>query len=135
MSDLSNPTDVARETLRLLAARRIAPTPANYQKIYQEIAGPAAAVESAGVEQVLKTLLRRLSQEMPGSSAATVLAEKALAERDWEGFEAGMLQVLGLRQDEQAVSWADLIRDLLRQWDLKQSGLTTGRKRRGWSGF
>jgi len=39
MASNQNPTDLARETLKLLATRRIAPTPANYQRIYQEISG------------------------------------------------------------------------------------------------
>ena len=47
MAVLTNPTDLARETLKLLATRRIAPTPANYQRYYHEIAGTAARRESA----------------------------------------------------------------------------------------
>ena len=39
MPALTNPTDIARETLRLLATRRVAPTPENYQRIYNELAG------------------------------------------------------------------------------------------------
>ena len=37
--NLDNPTEVARETLRRLAMRRIAPTPDNYQALYEEIVG------------------------------------------------------------------------------------------------
>lgn len=74
MPVLTNPTDIARETLKLLSARRVAPTPDNYQKIYQEISGVAA---STPVSQ----------------------------------------------------PWGELIRELIRQWELKQRGLTTARKK------
>ena len=33
------PSEIARETLKQLAARRLAPTPDNYLAIYDEIAG------------------------------------------------------------------------------------------------
>jgi diguanylate cyclase len=41
--NLDNPTEVARETLRRLAMRRIAPTPDNYQNLYEEIVGKPSA--------------------------------------------------------------------------------------------
>jgi diguanylate cyclase len=41
--NLSNPTEVARETLRRLAMRRISPTPDNYQTLYEEIVGVPTA--------------------------------------------------------------------------------------------
>ena len=45
--NLNNPTEVARETLRRLAMRRIAPTPDNYQTLFEEIVGkPTATTDS-----------------------------------------------------------------------------------------
>ena len=38
MSELKNPSEIAREALKRLAARQLAPTPANYQACYNEIA-------------------------------------------------------------------------------------------------
>ena len=39
MSTLTNPFEIARETLKQLATRRVAPTPDNYLTLYNEIAG------------------------------------------------------------------------------------------------
>lgn len=39
MSDGNTPSDHARETLKALAARKIAPTPENYARMYHEISG------------------------------------------------------------------------------------------------
>ena len=35
----SNPSELARETLKTLAARKMPPTPDNYTRIYAEIGG------------------------------------------------------------------------------------------------
>ena len=52
--NVSNPTEVARETLRRLAMRRIAPTPDNYQTLYDEIVGvPTAPANKATAETCL----------------------------------------------------------------------------------
>ena len=42
MANLSNPSEIAREALRLLAVRRLAPSPENYRALYHEIAGTAS---------------------------------------------------------------------------------------------
>ncbi|TAJ83562.1 MAG: diguanylate cyclase [Gallionellaceae bacterium] len=39
-----NPSEVARETLIILASRKLAPTPENYSKVFQEISGVPAPV-------------------------------------------------------------------------------------------
>ena len=38
MPKLTSPTDIARETFKQLAMRRVVPTPENYRRVYQEIA-------------------------------------------------------------------------------------------------
>ena len=39
MATPTNPSDIARETLKTLAVRKLAPTPDNYAQAYQEIGG------------------------------------------------------------------------------------------------
>ena len=38
MNEPKHPSDIAREALRRLATKQLAPTPANYQACYNEIA-------------------------------------------------------------------------------------------------
>ncbi|MDH4285770.1 MAG: GGDEF domain-containing protein, partial [Gallionellaceae bacterium] len=48
MAALTAPSDIARETLKTLVTRKLAPTPDNYARVYQEISGvPVAAPEAA----------------------------------------------------------------------------------------
>ncbi len=57
------PSEIAREVLRLLATRRQLPTPDNYAALYNEIAG-AAAVE-VFPEKPLKALTASLPRNTP----------------------------------------------------------------------
>ncbi|MCX7196662.1 MAG: diguanylate cyclase [Proteobacteria bacterium] len=73
------PGELARETLKVLASRRIAPTPENYVRVYAEIAGtssvpapaaPAAAEPDPDWSQVIRDLLRQLDVRHAGVSLA-----------------------------------------------------------------
>ena len=125
MTTPSNPTDIARETLKLLVARHLSPTPGNYQKLYDEIAGTSAA-PAAGLEQILQKTLHDATEENPALKRDFSGLEKSLAEHDWEGIEQG---VAALVHKKRGNDWADLIRDLLKEWENRHSGLTMPRKK------
>lgn len=74
LNPASPPSEIARETIRHLALRRLAPSPENYAQLYTELSG--ARIDRGGQAR-----------------------------------------------------WAELIRDLMRQWERHQAGLTTARKR------
>jgi hypothetical protein len=82
------PGELARETLKLLASRRIAPTPENYVLVYAEISGTSAA---------------------PVLPAAPSTA-------------AG---------EPDATDWSQVIRDLMRQLELRHAGVSLTQKRDG----
>ncbi len=130
MPTYTNPTDIARETLKLLSARRLVPTPENYQKIYTEISGKPSGDETQGVGRALQKVLQDLARKNPALSQTVALVDKAMEERDWNGLESGLSVLVGQSGGEEA-SWANLIRELLKQWDLKQSGLPIARKKEG----
>src|SRR5262245_27494069 len=68
------PAEVARETIRQLALRKLPPTPENYARLYDELSGAP--------------------QQAPPS-------------------------------------WPELVREILREWERRQYGLTMARKREG----
>jgi len=54
MSNHNTPSDTARETLKLLAARKLAPTPDNYAQVYRELSGePMIAPASNDAKPIL----------------------------------------------------------------------------------
>jgi diguanylate cyclase len=77
------PTELAREAIRLLTGKRLPPTPDNFLQAYNEVAGLP-------------------SSEIPAAAAVE-------------------------KRDEP--KWPDLLRSLVRQWELHQQGLTPGRKK------
>jgi len=94
------PGEFAREALKLLASRRIAPTPENYARVYAEIAGtPELPVPEPGVAA--------------GGVTGPVRADSS-GEAETEGGD-----------------WSQVIRDLLRQLELRHAGVSLNQKRDG----
>ena len=120
-----NPSEVARETLKMLTQRKLLPTPENYSKIFAEISG-TAQVENNGAEKVLRQVAEHLLQT--DKAAATGLAlKKLLNEEKWDNCFVEIEKILPKSTIEQ--SWSVLIRDLLRQIERPHKGLTISRKK------
>ncbi len=129
--DLSNPTEVAREAMKRLAVQRIAPTPEAYGRAYAEVSGQALA-PAATVHPLLGSM-KQLASELRESSQGRRVAQplvQALEQSNWDQVRQTLLK---LAQDpqEEPQQWPDLVRDLLRQWETRQEGLTQARKRDG----
>ena len=129
MASNQNPTDLARETLKLLAVRRIAPTPANYQRIYHEISGTATGASQAGSEPVVQTL-REIAAAYPGIPALTNLA-RAASEGEAAQFSSILASLAGAGPNGAGRDWAPVIRELLRQIGQRQSATSLARKKEG----
>jgi diguanylate cyclase len=76
MARPTQPAEIAREAIRLLASRRKPPTPDNFQHAYREVAG----VEPQGAGQ---------GEDRPDANWATLL--RGLI-RQWDGHQAGLTQ-------------------------------------------
>ena len=128
MAVLTNPTDLARETLKLLATRRIAPTPENFTRLYHEIAGTRGSVES-GDERIAQ-VVRQAADAYPALSGLARIA-RTLDERDYIQFGAALVALAGGRETAVRHNWGLLLRDILRQLEVRQTGVTLSRKREG----
>ncbi len=126
MIDTSQPSDVARETLRQLALRRIAPTPDNYRSLYHEIAGSIA--EDVFPERALKLIAAALPRNNHESLRLVREFEASVAQSDWSAMRNVLIE--GFTRSEQLdLNWGTLLRDLIAEWDRRQAGLTQARKR------
>ena len=126
---LSNPSELARETLRTLASRKVPPTPDNYAKIYAEISGVSTG-KNSGAEEVLHGIAEHLAQA-PKSAPTGVALKKAIGTGDWEQCLQEIEKALPRQDGELIQSWSELIRDLLRQLETPHKGLTITRKKEG----
>ncbi|HXC40389.1 MAG TPA: diguanylate cyclase [Burkholderiales bacterium] len=121
------PSEIARETIKQLAQRRMPPTPENYAQLYAEIGGEA--VPDAGAVQ---RMLSRLGGALPAAQRDKF--EQALAERHWD--RAGdALVALAVAQGEAgpgspriSPTWAELLRDLLYGLEARHPNVTRARK-------
>jgi diguanylate cyclase len=92
MSD-KKPFEIARETLMQLTARKLAPTPLNYQSIYYEIAGTPHVQPFP--EDQLRQIARGLPTKNPGQQKQKGLLEYAIGQRNWAGVQAALLAYTG----------------------------------------
>ena len=128
MSTLTNPFEIARETLRLLAVRRIPPTPDNYLTLYQEITGAKPAAEPFPDKQ-LRSLAAALPKTSPDQLRLARQLDEAVKAANWEDYKNKLVEFVSTLAESQKLAWADLVSDLLRKGDAKHIGLTAARKR------
>ncbi|MBV2262845.1 MAG: GGDEF domain-containing protein [Thauera sp.] len=128
MPTLSNPSEIAREALRQLALRRIAPTPDNYRKLYHEIAGTRPD-DDALPEAFVRKLARRLPRDSAERQRHGHQLDQALADGRSKAAEAALERYLDSLKLGEPQAWNELIGNLLRQWEARQTGWTPARKR------
>lgn len=129
MPPLNNPTDVAREAFRLLAARRIAPTPENYRTIYHEVAGSRPAETPPPSADTLKSLQQELPRETPAQLRLNRELEQAIRDERWTDYRSALARFINEQSTSEGLPWGELINGLLREWDASQAGITPGKKR------
>ena len=128
MPTLSNPSEIAREALRQLALRRVAPTPDNYRKLYHEIAGTRPD-DDALPEAFVRKLARRLPRDNAERQRHGHQLDQALADGRSKAAEAALERYLDSLKLGEPQAWNELIGNLLRQWEARQTGWTPARKR------
>lgn len=128
MSAPTQPSDIAREVLRLFAARRLPPTPANFRALYHEVS-ETADEEDGYPERLIREIASRLPYDTAERKRAGKQIERALANNDRNGAEGALFTYLGTVSQEAPPAWNALIANLLRHWELRQLGWTVARKR------
>lgn len=126
MADNTNPSEIARETLRRLALKRLPPTPENFRVIYHEIAGSPTA--ELFPERGLKVLSSALPRATPDQLRFCTQLDASIATGTWSAVTGAMVALLQ-QMDGAPRSWAGLIRDTLFQFERRHAALTTDRKR------
>lgn len=119
------PTNIARETIRRMATRRVEPTPENYQLIYNEIAEIPA---TENLDSAIRKALRQLPNETPEQNNWINRWEKLLKQHNWAALPA----LLGDGMDASITfseQWPEAVRELLLAWDTKHIGLDLSQKR------
>ena len=119
-------TELARETLRRLASKKIPATPDNYRAVYFEISGAPAAASFP--ERELKGLLAGLPRNGPEQLRFARQFEAGIAKGSWEGIGSALSEFLG-KSGSESHNWPGLIRELLLQLETHHTGLTAAKKK------
>jgi len=118
-------SEIARETIKQMAARRVEPTPDNYTQIYFEVAGKPAKEDAASA---LRKALKQLPHDSLEQTNWINRWEKLLKQDNWQGL--GELLTESMQsQLNHSTKWPKAIRTLLQAWDDKRSGVDVARKR------
>jgi diguanylate cyclase len=136
MSLRSSPSEVARETIRQMAQRRMLPTPANYARLFAEISGdpepglPAESATSMALRKVLVEALKhflavRFSAEHPLYDEAQAICEDARTATSVAAIEAvgQRLRRFILRIELSGESDAETVKGLWRVLELVVSNV------------
>lgn len=83
------PFEIARETLKLLTTRKLAPTPLNYQSIYSEVAG--VTVEPPFPADRLRDIAQALPTKTPGQQKQRGLLVSAVEQLNWMGVKNALM--------------------------------------------
>jgi diguanylate cyclase len=109
-----------------LALQKLQPTPDNYRTVFHEISG------IVGIEAFPETELKSLQAELPRQNAKQInfvrQVEAAIAQKSWQDLKLALVE-LSASQVESMVSWADLIRRLLRQLETSHEDLADSQKK------
>lgn len=89
MNELKQPSAIAREAFKLLTARHLAPTPANFQVCYNEIA------DLPNIAPFPDQALRQIALELKAGSEAQekelLRLDEAIGRRSWIGVQEALL--------------------------------------------
>jgi diguanylate cyclase len=124
------PLEIARQTLLQLSKSQSPPTPENYSRVYDEIAGIKSEDHSAILSKALEKVLLGLGKDKPKFVAAAQKISTSLKKHDVNSLEAQLHQLISVeKNDDDGINWATLLRYLLKQLDVNHTGLTLTRKK------
>ncbi len=83
------PFEIARETLKQITARKLVPTPVNYQTIYNELAG--IALTPPFPADTLRDIAVALPAKTPGQQKQKGLLEYAIDRLNWDGVKTALV--------------------------------------------
>lgn len=126
MAAPTQPSEIARETLRRLAMNKTPPTPNNYRAIYHEITG--SKVVEPFPESSLKALHASLPRDTPEQVRFARQLEAAIGAGNWQGFGTALTELL-TKPGAEPLAWSTLIKELVQQLDSHHAGLTSAKKR------
>lgn len=96
---ISTPSEIARETLRRLAAERIPPTPGNYRALYDRISGNAECADDISLQKVVADIAAILIEIDGGGDELTRLADASTRTANWQAIRPLVREAIRARRE------------------------------------
>ena len=126
------PLELARQTLIQLSKSQSPPTPENYRRVYDEIAGIKSVDNAEVLGKSLEKVLTELGKDRPKYLATSQKIATFIKKRDAENLEDQLRKLMPTSANEaDGVNWPTLLRYLLKQLDVNHTGTTLSRKKEG----
>lgn len=106
MTEQKHPSEIAREALMRLAASHLAPTPANYQSCYNEIANLPNVAPFP--DQQLRKIALALSARNAVQTQQLKKLDQAIGRRSWHGVQGALTAFIAAVKEENAVATDDV---------------------------
>ena len=100
------PSEIARDTFKMLATRRLPPSPDNYRAVYDEIAGTKTEVHFP--EANLRQITRVLPAQSPVQKRLLGQFEAAITERNWTALQSTIVGYANIGLTAPAVAGVDV---------------------------
>ena len=138
------PLMLARETLQQLSSLKIPPTPDNYHRVYNQIAGKSESTISENAAKFLKELISEFPRHTPDLLKYANALEQALEAKNWYKYKATFIKFIeteftsknkltelgnGTSDSEAIIQWGGMIEALLKQLESNYGTLTIAKKR------
>lgn len=126
------PSEAARETLKRLAQRKLAPTPENFTEVYEEV----AANDEGAPPQSAARMLEGLAAELVALGEPGAQLARQVQSRNWTQVHKLLAELARNRREGSEsrdvhgdAGWGQLMHRLLREFEFRHAGWTTARKR------
>lgn len=123
MTTEQTPTDIARQALKDLVLHKLPPTPENFRRVYDDIAGH----RSEDALHMLVRLLRDAGSTHSRWLGLAVQLENAAAKGDAAAQEQLVRQLIPA--GNAAGNWGDVLKELLKELETNRPGYTQSKKK------
>lgn len=128
MEQKMTPLELARQTLIQLSKSQKPPTPENYSRVYDEIAGIESNSQSTVLSKSLEKVLHHLGEHSPKYLSLAQKIAVLVKKQDSTSLEDLLSKLIGNNTSSE-VNWPSLLRYLLKQLDENHTGVTLSRKK------
>jgi diguanylate cyclase len=123
------PLELARQALMQLSNDKSPPTPDNYRRAYDRVAGVVSVDHSAIYNNSLEKVLYEMGKERPELATVAASIHKLVEKPDPTGLEELLRSLLLSASGEgDGVNWATLLRSLLKQLESNHGSFSLSQK-------